>query len=117
MGRIFRGAVQRRLGNNRRHFSLRSLGHPSWPRSVFFQTRQPQGQKAIPPELNCRTGNFQFLGNILVQGTLGSHLDNFRAPNESQGQSPTSSPSIQLHLFFGGQNNCARSVHEPIIPS
>src|SRR5688572_8336582 len=94
-----RGRVQSGLHNGP-HFFLGDTWDTPWPRGVFLQSFQTKGKKSFPPELDCRSGNRQRLGDVLTWDAPRRHHDNFRSFNQSQRQTSSATPGAQHRTFF-----------------
>jgi hypothetical protein len=85
--------------------------YASWTRSIFFQSRTPQSQKAFPPKLNSGTGNPHATGYVVIEISVGRHLDDAGSLHQTHGNTFPLSPSLDGCLFLGRQNNTFGSVH------
>jgi hypothetical protein len=93
------------------HFFLGDTWDTTWPRGIFLQSFQTKGKKSFPPELDCRSGNFQPLRDVLAWDSLGRHRDDLRTLNQSQRQASSASPCAQYGPFFIGQQDGRRYSH------
>ena len=85
------------------HFFLGETWDTARPRGVFLQSFQTKCKKSFPPELDCRSGNFQRLRDVLAWDSLRRHRDDLRTLNQSQRQTSSVSPCAQYRTFFRGQ--------------
>jgi hypothetical protein len=83
----------------------------SWTRSIFFQSRTPQSQKAFPPQLNGGTGNSHAASDVVTELSVGRHLDDAGSLHETQANTFPPSPPLDGRLFLGRQHNTFGYVH------
>ena len=69
---------------------------------VFFQSGASEGQKTLPPELNCRTRNPQMTSDVVAEDSIGRHLDDLGALHQAQRKAFPASPEPDGRLFLGG---------------
>jgi len=111
MGCVGRGGVQGRM-NDRAHLAMGDSWNAAGTRGVFFQSRKPQGQKALPPELHGGSRNPQSAGNHPAQNAIGGHPDNLCALDHPERKASSRRPSVENDSFVGGQRYGFGHPHE-----
>ena len=111
MGCVGRGGVQGRM-NDRAHLAMGDSWNAAGTRGVFFQSRKPQGQKALPPELHGGSRNPESAGNDLAQNAIGGHPDNLCALDQPERKASSCRPSVENDSFIGGQRYGFGHPHE-----
>ncbi len=110
-GCVGRGGVQGRM-NDRAHLAMGDSWNAAGTRGVFFQSRKPQGQKALPPELHGGSRNPESAGNDLAQHAIGGHPDNLCALDHPERKASSRRPFVENDSFVGGQRYGFGHPHE-----
>lgn len=108
--------VQRRL-NDGSHFRFRDSWEATGTRSVLFQSRDPQSQKALAPQLNCGPRDSQLACDVLIEHTVAGESDNSRPLHQPQRETPAPFPCSKSGPFFGRENDRGRCMHAESIAS
>lgn len=97
---IGRGCLKRCIDN-----SIDLLLLDSWlasrARGILFESRETQGQEALTPELNGRSGNSKLFGDILTQNAIGRHPDNPGSLDKAERKASSCRPYVEGGTFVG----------------